>query len=323
MSPSVVFIGLGVMGQRMLTNMNKYGGFKLAGGWDPNPEACAEARAIVPELPIADNPESLIEAAGTDLVYIACPPAHHKQYAMAAIGAGKAVYCEKPLGIDIEESRLLVEAVEAAGTIHCVNFSLATAAAVEFIEEGLKNGDIGDVRGVDIHLHFSKWPRDWQVPAAWLSERAEGGFVRETFSHYAYLSQRLFGKAVIKQAYSRYPDDDISAETQSVAALDCGGVPVSFMGGVGGINSSGAYKVEFTVWGTNGVYRLYDWNRIRTSSGDGWVEQLTDLGDLREEGYKCALANVGQLMRGEPHRMPSFRDALEVQEIVEGVLQRR
>ena len=323
MNPSVVYIGLGVMGQRMLTNMHKYGGFKLAGGWDPSPEACSQARAIVADLPIADNPESLIEAADTDLVYIACPPAHHKHYAMAAIRAGKAIYCEKPLGIDIAESRSLVEAVETAGTTHCVNFSLATAAAVEFIEEGLNNGAIGDVQGVDIHLHFSKWPRDWQVPAAWLSERAEGGFVRETFSHYAYLTQRLFGPVTIKQAYSRYPDDDISAETQSMAALDCGGIPVSFIGGVGGINSSGADKIEFTVWGTNGVYRLYDWNRIRTSTGDEWTEQLTDLGDLREEGYKRALSNVGQMMRGEPHSMPSFRDALEVQKIVEGILERR
>ena len=320
MKPVVAIIGLGVMGQRMLANMHKIGGFEFAGGWDPSFNACTDARAIVPDLNIFDNPESLISDTSVDLVYIACPPANHKHYALAAIAAEKAIYCEKPLGIDINESRSLVEKVEAAGTKHCVNFSLATAAAVDFIEQGLKDGSVGDIRGVNIDLHFNKWPRDWQIPAAWLSERFEGGFVRETFSHYAYLSQRLFGPVKIKNAYTCYPNDNISAEINSMAALECGNVAISFVGGVGGINSSKADKIEFTIWGSNSVYQLYDWNRIRTHSGSGWTEQLTNFGDLREVGYERALLNVGKLMRGEPHVMPSFRDALTVQEIVEEIL---
>jgi predicted dehydrogenase len=320
MKPVVAIIGLGVMGRRMLANMYKFGGFEFAGGWDPNPNAYTEALEIVHDLHISDNPENLISDARVDLVYIACPPANHKHYALAAIAAGKAIYCEKPLGIDINESRYLVEKVEAAGVKHCVNFSLATAVAVDFIEQGLNDGSIGDIQGVNIDLHFNKWPRDWQVPAAWLSERAEGGFVRETFSHYAYLSQRLFGPVKIKKAYTCYPNDNISAETNSMAALECGNIPISFVGGVGGINSNKADKVEFTIWGSNSVYQLYDWNRIRTHSGGGWIEQLTDLGDLREVGYERALLNVGKLMRGEPHCMPSFRDALPVQEVVEKIL---
>ena len=320
MRPVVAIIGLGVMGRRMLTNMHKIGGFEFAGGWDPSPDACTDALAIVPDLHISDNPESLISSTNVDLVYIACPPANHKPYALEAIAAGKAIYCEKPLGIDINESRSLVEKVEAAGTKHCVNFSLATAVAVDFIEQGLKDGSIGDIKGVNIDLHFNKWPRDWQVPAAWLSERADGGFVRETFSHYAYLIQRLFGPVKIKRAYTRYPNDNISAEINSMAALECGRIPISFVGGVGGINSSKADKIEFTIWGSNSVYQLYDWNRIRTHSGSGWTEQLTDFSDLREVGYERALLNVGKLMRGEPHDMPSFRDALAVQEVIEEIL---
>jgi predicted dehydrogenase len=292
----------------------------FAGGWDPSLNACSDARNIVPNFPITDNAESLISDPSVDLVYIACPPANHKQYALAAINAGKAIYCEKPLGVDIADSRSLVEAVEKSGVKHCVNFSLATAVAVEFIERGLKDGSIGDVQSVSIHLHFNKWPRDWQVPAAWLSERFEGGFIRETFSHYAYLTQRLFGPINIKHAYTRYPNDNISSEINAMAALESGPIPISFMGGIGGINSSRADKIEFTIWGSNSVFQLYDWNRIRTNSGNGWMEQLTNLGDLREVGYKRALSNVVKLMQGEPHVMPSFRDALEVQEIIERIL---
>lgn len=320
MNPSVAFIGLGVMGQRMLGNMQSFGGFAINSGWDPSSDACSAAQKMIPDFVISDNPIDLINRADVDLVYIACPPAHHKEYAMAAIEAGKAIYCEKPLGIDLGESQGLVDAIEAAGNIHCVNFSLASACAVEKIEQDLTDGVIGDVRGVDIHLHFNKWPRDWQVPAAWLSERAEGGFVRETFSHYAYLTQRLFGEVNVKNAHTRYPNDDLSAEVQSMAALDCSGIPVSFIGGIGGVDNSGADKIEYTIWGSKAVYQLYDWNRLRISTGDGWEEQLKDIADPREEGYMRALSNVSSLMNGEPHGMPTFRDALGVQTVVEDIL---
>ncbi len=320
MPPAVSFIGLGVMGQRMLSNINTFGGFELVSGWDPSTAACVQAMAITPQLVIADNPAELISDPATDLVYIACPPSSHREYALAAIAAGKAIYCEKPLGVNLSESRALVDAVEASGSKHCINFSLASARAVAYMERELTDGHMGDVRAVDIHLHFNKWPRDWQVPAAWLSQRTEGGFVRETFSHYAYLCQRLFGPGTLKQAHTTYPDDGFSAETRSVAALDFGGVSVSFMGGTGGLNSSAADKVEFTIWGSNCVCRLYDWNRLRTSQGDGWTEQLVEITDLRADGYRRTLENVGRMMSGDAHTMPSFRDALGVQEIVEGIL---
>ena len=179
----VALVGLGVMGQRMLANMTKYGGFDPAWGWDPSADACDAARAIHPGIEIATDPMAMIAAETTDLVYIATPPDNHAEYAVAAAAAGKPIYCEKPLGTDVEDSRQLVETMEAAGARTIVNFSLASAPAANAIADALKSGEIGSVESVDIHLHFCRWPRDWQAPAAWLSEREQGGFVRETFSH--------------------------------------------------------------------------------------------------------------------------------------------
>ncbi|MEN8151577.1 MAG: NAD(P)-binding domain-containing protein [Planctomycetota bacterium] len=45
MKPNIAFIGLGVMGHRMLTNMRAHGGFSLVGGWDPSPVARERTRA--------------------------------------------------------------------------------------------------------------------------------------------------------------------------------------------------------------------------------------------------------------------------------------
>ena len=308
------------MGKRMLVNMAKTGAFDPVRAWDPLPAACAAAQELHAALEIADDPLAIIADDDVDIVYIATPPDLHREYALAAAKAGKPIYCEKPLGTDVAESRLLVQEIEAMDARAIVNFSLASAPAADAIAAALSDGAIGDVRSVDIHLHFSRWPRDWQQPAAWLSERAEGGFVRETFSHYAYLTRRLFGDIELVRAAVRYPDDGVSAETLAMAMMDCAGIPVTFDGGTGGIGNSGADRVEFTVWGSERVYRLYDWNRLRSSDGSGWIEHLEDIPDTREAGYRATLENARRFHDGEAHTMPSFADALAVQELVETLL---
>ncbi len=45
MNYKVSFIGLGVMGQRMLGNMHRYAGFEACSAWDPDPDACARTAA--------------------------------------------------------------------------------------------------------------------------------------------------------------------------------------------------------------------------------------------------------------------------------------
>ena len=319
MRPRIAFIGLGIMGHRMLTNMTAHGGFTLLGGWDPSPTAAARTRAAFPDLPIVETAEALIADPAADVVYIACPPGAHKVHALAAMAAGKAVFCEKPLGVDLADSREMVARAEAAGVKNAVNFPFADGQAANTIDGALKNGALGAVAGVDVRLHFSRWPRDWQENAGWLAERAEGGFAREVLSHFVYLMQRLFGPARLIDASVRYPDDARLCETHFLARLDCDGVPVSVAGGAGG---AGPDRVEFTVWGAKRSYRLWDWNRLQSSAGGPWRDELTELENPRQDGYLRMLDNFRAFLAGEAHNMPSFRDALAVQEIIEDILAR-
>ncbi len=319
MKPNIAFIGLGVMGHRMLTNMRTHGGFTLVGGWDPGPRSLERTRAAFPDLALAENPGEIIGDPRTEVVYIACPPAAHKEHALAAIEAGKTVFCEKPLGVDLAESRALVARVAESGTPNAVNFPFADAQAANTIERHLRDGTIGEVAGVDVRLHFSQWPRDWQETATWLAKRAEGGFVREVFSHFVYLTQRLFGPATLGHASVLYPADAELCETQFLARLDCDGIPVSVAGGSGGV---GPDRVEFTVWGSKRAYRLWDWNRLASSAGGAWHDELTELEEPRQDGYMRMLDNLRAFLAGRAHTMPGFRDALRVQEIVEEILKR-
>jgi 1,5-anhydro-D-fructose reductase (1,5-anhydro-D-mannitol-forming) len=319
MKPSIAFIGLGVMGHRMLSSMKNHGGFNLAWAWDPNPESCKVVAEQYREIKTGASVEQVITAADVDVVYIASPPRSHKQYATAAANAGKTVFCEKPLGVDIPESRDLVEAVESTGVLNAVNFPFIDAQAVSLIQSKLNDGSVGDVAGVDVLLHFSSWPRGWQHSASWLSERKEGGFVREVGSHYVFLAEKLFGPATLVDASVRYPQDETLCETNFLARLDCSGIPVSFAGGAGGV---GPDRVEFTVWGSKTSYRLWDWNRLYSSNGDEWQDELPDFADLREDGYRRVLDNFLRMLKGDAHTMAPLRSALSVQQIIEQILDR-
>lgn len=307
------------MGQRMLTNMHAHDGFDVKVAWDPDQGACTRTRDRFPQVRIAASAAEAIGDAATGVVYIASPPAWHAEHARAAFAAGKDVYCEKPLGVDVADSRALADAAQRSGRVNIVNFSLASAAATREIERRLAAGEPGTLRGVDVRLHFATWPRDWQMDAAaWLARREQGGFVREVLSHWIYLTARLFGPLTLEHATVRYPEGD-GAETHALARLAAGALPVTVAGSVGG---AGPDLVEYTVWGDALSLRIHDWNRLRASTSGEWRDELTHLADPRQAGYVLQLDNAAAAFAGEAHSMPDFADALAVQAIIEDILAR-
>jgi predicted dehydrogenase len=62
-----------------------------------------------------DNAEELINDPGIDAVYIATPPSAHKDYTLLTARAGKPVYVEKPMAINTEECRAMIDACKDAG----------------------------------------------------------------------------------------------------------------------------------------------------------------------------------------------------------------
>ncbi len=308
-------IGLGIMGRRMITNLVKHPRFSNPCAWDPNPQACTDAAAETPELTILDHADDVIGAA--DLVYIATPPLWHRDYAERAMAAGKPVYSEKPLGVDVAQSRVLVAALEDSRTPNIVNFIQAASRAVTLTKERIDGGALGKIMGADIIVHFTRWPRDWQADADWLRFRDQGGYTREVLSHFLYLTRRLLGPAALISSSPVYQDDVALCETHISATLDCDGVPVSVLGSSGG---AGPDRVEMTIWGSYRSHRLHDWFDLQSSDGGGWQQEFAEIEDTRGEAFGFQLDNVAAWVEGGDHILPSARDALAVQELVEAML---
>ena len=99
------FIGYGIMGERLLRAAARHdpAAIAVAGVWDPSSRAMERLARDFPEVPRAGSTHELIEA--SDCVYVASPPASHLGHAARILERGRAVFCEKPLAVDLEEAR--------------------------------------------------------------------------------------------------------------------------------------------------------------------------------------------------------------------------
>jgi predicted dehydrogenase len=312
----VAIIGLGIMGRRMLAHMRLHPAFSPELLWDPSDEACRKAQAETPDAVVASSAEAAI--AGADVVYLACPPAPRKSYALSAAQAGRAVLLEKPLGIDVSESRGLVAKLAAAGVPTAVNFTQAASQALADTTHAARSGEMGKLLGVDIVVTYATWPRAWQKDADWLRFRAEGGYVREVISHFVFFAERVLGPTRLVHARADYPDDPALCETHVLARLEAAsGAVVSILGAVGGAQPD---RQELTVKGTLQSHRVSEFYRHAISDGGPFVPSRPDPADPRAEGLRRQLDELDKCLRGQPHLLATTTEALRVQEKIEGML---
>src|SRR5262249_37457684 len=81
-----------------------------------------------------------------DYVTIVTPNDSHYPVAKAALEAGFAVHCEKPLTITLEESQDLIRLVRQTGLPFVVTYSYTALPMVMLAREFVRNGDIGTIR---------------------------------------------------------------------------------------------------------------------------------------------------------------------------------
>ncbi len=311
----VGIIGLGTVGSRFVEQFGLHPAFELVAAWDPDSSACDAHRGAVD---ITADATAVIDAA--DLVYIAVPPLHHAGYVRGCLDADTAIFCEKPLGIDVAESRDLVEAVEASGCPAAVNFVFGSAPAATGLQDLCESGEIGELVRADLRLHFAAWPRAWHARAQWLTQRDQGGWVREVVSHFVFLAARVLGPLRLEAADVTYPDgpDGQLAETWASARWETNAAPLTLAGTSTG---GGTDVVDLTIRCSGGALRVRDWYRLQLDDGTGWRDLFTDdRAGLGAAAYTAQLDQLAHMMGGHDHSLATFSESLAVQELVEELL---
>jgi len=89
--------------------------------------------------------EELVAQPDIDVVAVTVKVPHHRELVSAALAAGKAVYCEWPLGRDLDDARAMAELADERGVRTVVGLQARQAPAVEHVRELLGNGYVGQV----------------------------------------------------------------------------------------------------------------------------------------------------------------------------------
>lgn len=318
---SLSIIGYGIMGERLLRAAldQDPGLVTVAGVWDPSAEAMARLRDGLPQVHLFASAEEAVAAC--DCLYVASPPSSHLEHAERGFAAGKAVFCEKPLSVDVAAAKAFAAGVAARHERAAVNFPFTSSLAVDQIRTWLADGTVGSPQKITVEIGFADWPRPWQVDAAaWLDARPQGGFTREVVSHFLFLTGRMFGPLKLGTHTVSYPEAGKSERAIS-AELTAASLPITLTGGVGTTD-----KPDHNLWiveGDQGAVRLRDWAIAERRMTDGSWQEAPDAmpnEKARPLVLKRQLEQVAALTRGEPQKLATIAEALAVQQIVEKIL---
>ena len=120
------------------------------------------------------NWREVVEDPNVDVVDIVTPNSMHREMAVAAAGAGKHVYCEKPLGLNADETREMVRAVGDAGVLSLVGHNFPHNPIHAVARDMIRAGELGDIVHARVSFN-SDFLADEAAPFIWRCDRAAAG----------------------------------------------------------------------------------------------------------------------------------------------------
>ncbi|ABG29951.1 gfo/Idh/MocA family oxidoreductase [Roseobacter denitrificans] len=156
----------------------------------------------------------LVADADVQAIVIASPPETHLEITRAAAALGKPVFCEKPLGRSVEDGKEMVQAVEAARAVNMIGFNYIRTPASQYARALIAEGEIGDItwfRGE----HTEDFYADPDAPATWRAQGDSNGCMGDLAPHMINAALALIG-----------PIGSVMAEIETVHKTR-GGAPVT------------------------------------------------------------------------------------------------
>ena len=241
-----------------------------------------------------DDWRSLVQDPAVDIVSITTPNKFHHAMAIAAIQAGKHVYCEKPLALTLNEAREMHEAAKRSNVKSMVGYNYLHNPAFIHARKLISQGAIGRV------IHFrgqvdEDYQADPDLAWTWRSTKASAGLgaLGDLGCHLVSLAYNLVGpiKSLIadKQTVYKQRPVDGSDEFRTVENEDIASALVQFENGVQGVlcTSRAAWgrknHLSFEVHGDVGML-CFDQERMNE------LRLYQNTGDAASLGFRTILS---------------------------------
>lgn len=149
--------------------------------------------------------EAMLADPDLDVIDVCLPPHLHKSVCLAALKAGKHVFCEKPLALNAEDCDALVSAAETAGLQLLVGHVLPFMPEFEFLYKAVQQGTYGKLLGGRFERVISDplWLKDFY------DMEKVGGPLIDLHVHDAHLIRLLFGMPTRVTSQGRLRDDTV------------------------------------------------------------------------------------------------------------------
>ncbi len=193
----VAILGSGRMGQNVLQHLTSSPLVSGVTVYDPIPDKMLQMKQVVP-VREASTLKEVLDDPKIRLVFITASNDVHKELAIAALEAGKAVMCEKPMATSLGDATAMVETAERTRGFLQIGFELRYSHLYVTVKDWIDRGLLGRVLNTQCTYCSSAWGRDdlWRV-----ASQTSGGMFGEKLSHYVDLVRWWVGDSV-EEVYS-------------------------------------------------------------------------------------------------------------------------
>jgi predicted dehydrogenase len=257
------FVGVGWIGAHRLRAVAESGAGRIVCVADPSAEAaCRALREISPWAPAAerDDPERLMRREDLDGVVIATPSSLHAPQALAALGHGLAVFCQKPLSRTRDEAMSVIAAARAHDRLLQVDFCYREVRGVLDMATLVGSGALGEIFGVDLVFHNAYGP---DKPWFYEPRQSGGGCVMDLGIHLVDLLLWVLDYPAVERVTSRlYAQGKLlarphaAAEDYAVAELRLAGGATARLACSWRLSAGCDAVIEATFHGTRGAVSL-------------------------------------------------------------------
>jgi predicted dehydrogenase len=326
MALTLGFLGAGLIARYHADSVRRSGAPAALGPvFDPDEGRAAQ---LVAAFGGWSAPDEGAVVTGADAVYVCTWTSEHARLVDLAAGAGRAVFCEKPLSTDLAGARAMTEVVQRAGVVNQVGLVLRSTPGFALLRHLVRDSGAGRIVSVTFR-------DDQQIPlgghygSAWRADRrrAGSGTLLEHSIHDLDLVEWLAGPIAVVSAHAGNVHGHAGIEdTVGVAfALADGatGVLTSVWHDVGGRLSNRHLEIfceRGRFWAEGNAAEVVGWEpeagRAQQWSGAELSGELTRRGAARPENADGAF--VDAVVAGRPTG-PDFATALRAHVLVDAV----